>query len=98
MSCPASVTMYVLAGLLAVGFLCNLAIRPVAEKYYMTPAQLATLDAASRSPGAGSVTPAPRQAETTAGWQLGAAWIAVGIPLGWGVWVTLQKAVTLFGF
>jgi MFS family permease len=33
-------TMYVLAGLLLVGFLCNLAIRPVAERYYMTDAEL----------------------------------------------------------
>jgi hypothetical protein len=24
------------------------------------------------------------------------AWLAVWIPLGWGVWVTLQKAVLLF--
>jgi hypothetical protein len=25
-----------------------------------------------------------------------AAWLAVWIPLGWGIWVTLQKAVLLF--
>jgi hypothetical protein len=25
-----------------------------------------------------------------------AAWLAVGIPLAWGVWVTLGKAVILF--
>jgi hypothetical protein len=24
------------------------------------------------------------------------AWLAVWIPLGWGIWVTLQKAVLLF--
>ena len=29
--------MYVLAGLLALGFICSLLIRPVAEKYFMTP-------------------------------------------------------------
>jgi MFS family permease len=91
-----SVTMYILAGLLAVGFLCNLAIRPVAEKYYMTPEQLAALDAEAKSSGAASVTAARRPAATGAGWQPRAAWIAVGIPLAWGVWVTLQKAVTLF--
>ncbi len=34
-------TMYVLAGLLVVGFFCNLAVRPVAERYYMTDKQLA---------------------------------------------------------
>ena len=31
-----NVTMYVLAGLLVVGLLCNLAVRPVEERYYMT--------------------------------------------------------------
>jgi hypothetical protein len=25
-----------------------------------------------------------------------AAWLAVGIPLAWGVWVTLQKTAVLF--
>ncbi len=92
-----SVTMYVLAGLLAAGFLCNLMIRPVAEKNYMTPAQLAALDAADKSTLTAPVT-AVVNGTTTPGWQLAAAWIAVGIPIAWGVWVTLQKAVVLFGF
>jgi MFS family permease len=34
-------TMYLMAGLLVVGFVCNLAVRPVAERHYMTEAQLA---------------------------------------------------------
>ncbi len=34
-------TMYILAGLLVGGFLCNLAVKPVAERYYMTDEQLA---------------------------------------------------------
>jgi hypothetical protein len=33
--------MYVLAGLLAIGFFCNLAVRPVEERYYMTKDELA---------------------------------------------------------
>jgi MFS family permease len=36
-----NVTMYLLAGLLAIGFLCNLAVRPVEERYYMTSDDLA---------------------------------------------------------
>jgi MFS family permease len=31
-----NVTMYVLAGLLVIGFFCNLAVRPVSENHYMT--------------------------------------------------------------
>jgi len=34
------VTMYLMAGLLVVGFICNLAVRPVEERYYMTDDQL----------------------------------------------------------
>jgi MFS family permease len=33
-------TMYILAGLLVIGFLCNLAVRPVADRYYMTDLEL----------------------------------------------------------
>jgi MFS family permease len=33
-------TLYVLAGLLVIGFLCNLAMRPVAAKYYMSDQEL----------------------------------------------------------
>ena len=34
-------TMYILAGLLVVGFFCNLAVRPVAERHYMSESELA---------------------------------------------------------
>jgi hypothetical protein len=36
-------TMYILAGLLVVGFACNLAVRPVAERHYLTDEELARL-------------------------------------------------------
>jgi len=35
-----NITMYLLAGLLVVGFLCNLAVRPVSDGWYMTEAAL----------------------------------------------------------
>jgi MFS family permease len=35
-----NVTMYVLAGLLVAGFFCNLAVRPVADRHYMSDAEL----------------------------------------------------------
>jgi hypothetical protein len=28
--------------------------------------------------------------------KLSLAWLAVGIPLAWGVWMTLSKAIVLF--
>jgi MFS family permease len=36
-----NVTMYVLAGLLVLGFFCNLAVRPVADRYYMSDQDVA---------------------------------------------------------
>jgi MFS family permease len=36
-----NVTMYVLAGLLVLGFFCNLAVRPVDQRYYMSDEELA---------------------------------------------------------
>ncbi len=35
-----NITMYLLAGLLVVGFFCNLAVRPVAESWYMSEAEV----------------------------------------------------------
>ncbi len=94
-----SVTMYVLAGLLAVGFVCNLLIQPVAKKHYMTRAQLAELDAANPVPSASRAdtrAAAAAAAEVTPVWIVAAAWVAVGIPIAWGVWVTLLKAAVMF--
>ena len=34
-------TMYILAGLLVVGLICNLPVRPVDQKYFMSEAELA---------------------------------------------------------
>ena len=34
---------------------------------------------------------------STGSWILvGVAWIAVGVPLLWGIWTTLKKAIVLF--
>ena len=42
----------------------------------------------SLAPGAATGAPS--------GWQLWGAWLAVGIPIAWGVKVTLEKAIVLF--
>jgi MFS family permease len=114
-------TMYILAGLLVVGLLCDLAVRPVAARFFMSDEEVAAekkttaaaiakeeaeahadfedfveegavaeaaaaearrVDAAKRNGGMGAV--------------LLAAWAAVGIPLAWGVSITLQKTFVLF--
>ena len=92
-----NITMFILAGFLAIGLICNWLIRPVAASQYMTAAQLeatAPKKPLSTSESAGG-TPqgATRQAPSTL---IVAAWLVVWIPLAWGVWMTLQKAALLF--
>ena len=94
-----STTMYVLAGLLGLGLICNLLIRPVAEKNFMTAADEARFDAAQQAANsAGAGTSAVGSSEPSPTWLIVAAWLAVGVPIAWGVWITLQKAAVLFRF
>ncbi|HET9465456.1 MAG TPA: OFA family MFS transporter [Gemmatimonadales bacterium] len=44
-----NVTMYVLAGLLVIGLICNLLVRPVDKRFYMSPEELAAARAAQGS-------------------------------------------------
>jgi hypothetical protein len=88
-----SITMYILAGLLAFGFLCNWLVSAVNARYHMAAADSAT--PARANPRTGSESPDLTSAARTS-WLVPAAWAAVWIPIGWGVWITLQKAVLLF--
>jgi MFS family permease len=113
-------TMYVLAGLLLVGLACDLLVRPVAQKYYMTDEEVAAEKKMSVSAvkheeedahadfedfveEALDPEPAPASPRSADGsssdsrFTLTAvlAWLAVSLPLAWGVWMTLQKALKL---
>ncbi|UFQ97554.1 OFA family MFS transporter [Pseudomonas wenzhouensis] len=89
------ITLYILAGLLVLGFICNALVRPVAPKYFMSEAELA----AERAHGEKSA-PAASELEWSADPSSKpvavVAWLVVGIPLAWGVWITLQKTLVLF--
>ncbi len=74
----------VLAGLLAVGFVCNLAVRPVARRWF-------TLQPKVEVPS----VPGTIVAGEVTGVSL-LPWLAVGLPLLWGLWQTLLKAAVLF--
>jgi hypothetical protein len=86
-------TLYILSSFLVLGFLCNALIRPVASKWLMRPqaspgtaAPLAAAEGGSFGIGmGGGISPA-----------ILAAWLAVGAPVAWGVWQTLQSAVKIF--
>ena len=89
-------TMYILCGMLVVGIICNYLIKPVDPKWHMNADEVAKLQAANASGAAG-----------TAGGSFGIGkggfdgpallfWAFVGIPLAWGVWITLKNAVKIF--
>jgi hypothetical protein len=93
-----NVTMYVLAGMLLFGLLCNLAMRPVNPKHHMTKEQIAKERAASGHPASWSSATASVRAVATANDRvlLILVWTGVAIPLAWGVWITLSKALVFF--
>ena len=92
-----TITMYVLAGLLVLGFVCNALVKSVAERHYMSDEELKeekrladdTHQSFAADVGALAV-------EASQSGRVLLAWAAVWIPLAWGIWITLQKAVVLF--
>ncbi|HEY0291407.1 MAG TPA: OFA family MFS transporter [Hansschlegelia sp.] len=88
-------TMYILAGLLVVGLICNLLVRPVAARHHMAEekADVGGARVAAVAPNA-AVTPAGATSAVSPA-VVFAAWAAVGVPLVIGVLITLQKAVIL---
>jgi MFS family permease len=93
------VTMYVLTGMIVVGLLCNLMVRPVADKYFMTDAELATEKKLAHDRDISSVVATGAMGGTAVNSNpavTALAWAAVGIPLAIGIWFTLQKAAVFF--
>ena len=90
-------TMYILAGMLVIGLICNLLVRPVADKHFMSDAELAAEKRLAHEraieTAAGPVTMSFHQTSSAL---VVAAWAAVGIPLAWGVYRTLLSAGKFF--
>jgi MFS family permease len=80
----------ILSGLLVVGFLANLMIRPVTERYRMAPAQAAATTGGAVASTSGGIDRGRFDLQT------GLAWLVVVAPLVWAVWMTLTKVVVLF--
>lgn len=89
-------TMYILAGFLAAGLIANALVRPLHESWFMPPEAVAALQAEGRK--ASEAVATGSFGIGRGGFDLPAAlaWAAVGIPLLWGVWTTLQKTAALF--
>jgi MFS family permease len=92
-------TMYILAALLVGGFICNWLVRPVNRKWFMTDAELAAErklahDAAAKNSVGGDAVAVSGAGSHRA--LVAAFWLFVGIPLAWGIWITLTNAALLF--
>jgi MFS family permease len=79
-------TMYILAGLLAVGFVCNLLVRAVDGRWF-------TVRSAS-----GTVAQPTAVVGSAGGFNIALipAWLVVCVPLCWGLYETVLKAAALF--
>ncbi len=84
-------TMYILAGLLVLGMICNLLVRPVAARHHMVEQKTSAVSQAE----APALTQTPTAEATTSPVLVVLAWAAVGVPLAAGVLITLQKAVVI---
>jgi MFS family permease len=87
-------TMYILCAMLVAGLICNYLVKPVNPKWYMSEAEVARLQAASAGAAAGQ----------TGSFGIGKGgldgkaalfWLFVGIPLAWGVYMTLLSAIKI---
>jgi len=87
-------TMYLLAGLLVAGFICNALVRPVADSPAANAAGGERAPAA-RSPSTvmPSVPPPPLRGIDMA--LLAGFWLLVALPLAWGLFVTVRQAWAL---
>lgn len=88
---------YVLAAMLVVGFIANLLVRPVADRFFMSDAELAVeKQLAHEKSLASAVGGSAVEGGSSHPVLAVLAWVAVGGPLAYGIWVTLQKSAILF--
>jgi MFS family permease len=87
------VTLYLLAGLLVIGLVANLLVRPVPHRWFMSEQEVAAAHIAIAASGHGAP---PRPEGRRFGAVAALAWGAVGIPIAWGIWITLAKVAVLF--
>ena len=91
-------TMYILTGMLMVGLVCNLLVRPLADKWFMSDEELATEKrlAHEKVTALEATHGSHRGHDGVSPVVIALAWAAVGIPLAWGVYRTLQSVAKFF--
>jgi MFS family permease len=89
-------TMYILCGMLVLGLICNLLVRPVNPKWYMSQEEVARLQAASASKEAAMQHGSFGIGKGGLSFASLLFWLFVGIPVSWGVWQTLLGVAKMF--
>ena len=90
-------TMYILVGMLLVGLICNLLVKPLDPKWFMTDAELAVEKKLAHEKAAASeVTRSGGGTDSVSSALVAFAWAAVGLPLAWGVYRTLLSVAKFF--
>ena len=88
-------TMYVLAALLAGGLLCNLLVRPVAAHHFMSATELAAERQLAHDLPALALADGKQHQHASSPLLVAGLWLVVGVPLAWGIWNTVVKAMVL---
>ena len=87
-------TLYIMAGVLLIGLVCNALIRPVNPKHFMSDAELERERALQHEGRTAAAAATAARGSFGAGGVL--AWLAVGIPFLIGLYIALAKAAALF--
>lgn len=96
-----NLTLYLLAGLLFLGFLSNLLVAPVKKHHFMSEDQLEKEWRVAKpklpAPVASGLPVLDVDKPRPASWlPVGVGWTLVGLPLGWGILKTVEKAAAFF--
>ena len=86
---------FTLAGMLLVGFVANLLVRPVADRWFMTEAELMEEKRLAHEVAPKAAGPVTGSRGGLSGGVI-LAWAVVAIPLAWGIWTSIVKALPLF--
>jgi MFS family permease len=93
-------TMYILVGMLVVGLVCNLMVKPLNDKWFMTADELAHEKRLAHEKAAASEVVRSGDdagSDAVSPVVVVLAWTAVGLPLAWGIYRTLLSVAKFFG-
>jgi MFS family permease len=88
-------TMYILVGMLVIGLIANFLVKPVDSKWFMNETELAEERRLAHERAASNEVAATGTAGGSA-LLAAVAWLAVGIPLAWGLYMALTNVSKFF--